>query len=79
MGKIANQRFSVAFKKCVPYEPAAAETCKEMETFIIDLQREMTTSQEVISGPPQSLLCGEKEHPCNGELLPQAEKATNGV
>lgn len=62
-----------AFKKCIPYYPTAAETCKEIEDFILELQRTSTslqrvdveklTENEVKRGTPQSLLCGEKEHP----------------
>ncbi len=61
-----------SFQKCVKYEPSAAEICKEIECLILDLQ-------EAQMGPPQSLLCGEKEHPRNGELPPQAVEAINGV
>ena len=31
------------------------------------------------TGSPQSLLCGEKEHPRNGEVSPLAAKPMNGV
>lgn len=31
------------------------------------------------TGSPQSLLCGEKEHPRNGEVSPFAAKTMNGV
>ena len=31
------------------------------------------------TGSPQSLLCGEKEHPRNGEVSPLAAKTMNGV
>lgn len=34
-----------AFKKCVPYYPAAAETCKEIEEFILELQQAATSPQ----------------------------------
>ena len=62
-----------AFKKCVPYYPDAAETCQEIEEFILELQQAATSPQrfdveELLEkgakrGTPQSLLCGEKEHP----------------
>ena len=34
-----------AFKKCVPYYPYAAETCKEIEEFILELQQAATSPQ----------------------------------
>ncbi len=34
-----------AFKKCVPYYPTAAEICKEIEDFILELQQESTLPQ----------------------------------
>lgn len=62
-----------AFKKCVPCYPNAAETCQEIEEFILELQQAATSPQrfdvdELIEkgakrGTPQSRLCGEKEHP----------------
>lgn len=36
-----------AFKKCIPYYPTAAETCKEIEDFILELQRTSTSPQRV--------------------------------
>lgn len=35
-----------AFKKCVPYFPSAAEICKEIEDFILELQQRFTLSQQ---------------------------------
>ena len=32
-----------------------------------------------LAGAPQSLLCGEKEHPRNGEVSPLAAETMNGV
>ena len=60
------------FQKCSKYEPSAAEICVEIERLILDLQ-------EAKTGTPQSLLCGEKEHPRNGELSALAAEAMNGV
>ena len=34
-----------AFKKCVPYYPTAAEICKEIEDFILELQQKTTLPQ----------------------------------
>lgn len=34
-----------AFKKCVPHYPAAAETCQEIEDFILELQQTVTSPQ----------------------------------
>ena len=33
------------FKKCVPYYPIAAEICKEIEDFILELQQKTTLPQ----------------------------------
>ena len=33
------------FKKCIPYYPTAAETCKEIEDFILELQQAFTFPQ----------------------------------
>lgn len=60
------------FQKCSKYEPSALEVCKKIECLILDLQ-------EVKTGTPQSLLCGEKEHPRNGKLSTLAAEAMNGV
>lgn len=61
-----------SFQECSKYEPSALEICKEIECLILDLQ-------EAKTGTPQSLLCGEKEHPRNGELSALAAEAMNGV
>ena len=34
-----------AFKKCIPYYPTAAEICKEIEDFILELQQAFTSPQ----------------------------------
>lgn len=34
-----------AFQMCIPYYPAAAETCKEIEDFILELQQAFTSPQ----------------------------------
>ena len=34
-----------AFQTCIPYYPAAAETCKEIENFILELQQTFTAPQ----------------------------------
>ncbi len=36
-----------AFKKCISYYPAAAETCKEIEDFILELQQTSTSPQRI--------------------------------
>ena len=61
-----------SFQECSKYEPSALEICKEIECLILDLQ-------EAKTGTPQSRLCGEKEHPRNGELSALAAEAMNGV
>ena len=61
-----------SFQECSKYEPSALEICKEIECLILDLQ-------EAKTGTPQSRLCGEKEHPRNGELSALAAEARNGV
>lgn len=61
-----------SFKSCAKFEPSALSICKEIERLIFDLQ-------EAKTGTPQSLLCGEKEHPRNGELSPLVAEAMNGV
>jgi len=35
-----------AFKKCVPYFLSAAEICKEIEDFILELQQKFTLPQQ---------------------------------
>lgn len=61
-----------SFKSCAKFEPSALSICKEIECLILDLQ-------EAKTGTPQSRLCGEKEHPRNGELSALAAEAMNGV
>ena len=39
-----------AFKKCVPHYPAAAEICKEIEDFILELQQTFTSPQRFEAG-----------------------------
>ena len=60
------------FQKCSKFEPSVLEICKEIECLILELQ-------EAKTGTMQSLLCGEKEHPRNGELSVLAAEAMNGV
>ena len=45
--ELLNKLYEVhdAFKKCVPYYPTAAEICKEIEDFILELQQESTLPQ----------------------------------
>ena len=61
-----------SFKSCAKFDPSALEICKEIECPILELQ-------ETKTGAPQSLLCGEKEYPRNGELSALAAEAMNGV
>ena len=61
-----------SFKSCAKFEPSALSICKGIESLILDLQ-------EAKTGTPQSLLCGEREYPRNGELSALAAEATNGV
>ena len=46
--KLLNKLYEVhdAFKKCVPYYPTAAEICKEIEDFILELQQKFTSPQQ---------------------------------
>lgn len=60
------------FKECAKYEPSALNVCKEIECLILDLQ-------EVETGSPQSLLCGEKEHPRIVEFSTLAAETMKGV
>ena len=39
-----------AFKKCVPYFASAAEACKEIEDFILELQQKSTLPQRFSAG-----------------------------
>ena len=60
----------------------SADTEEKIIALIDEITAELILPQKerlVQSGPPQSLLCGEKEHPRNGELSPLAAKAANGV
>lgn len=60
----------------------SAETEEKIIALIDEITAELILPQKerlVQSGLPQSLLCGEKEHPRNGELSPLAVKAVNGV
>ena len=72
--KLLEALYSVhnSFKSCAKFEPSALEICKEIECLILELQGAKM-------GTPQSLLCGEKEHPRNGELSALAAEAMNGV
>lgn len=60
------------FKGCAKYESFALNICKEIECLILDLQ-------EVQTGSPQSLLCGEKEHPRIVEFSTLATETMKGV
>ena len=46
--ELLNKLYEVndAFKKCVPYYPTAAEICKEIEDFILELQQKTTLLQQ---------------------------------
>ena len=45
--QLLNKLYEVhgAFKKCVPYYPSAAETCKEIEDFVLELQQRFNLPQ----------------------------------
>ena len=45
--ELLNKLYEVhdAFKKCVPYYSTAAEICKEIEDFILELQQKTTLPQ----------------------------------
>ena len=60
------------FNACAKYEPSVLNICKEIECLILDLQ-------EVQTGSPQSLLCGEKEHPRIVEFSTLAAETVKGV
>lgn len=56
----------------------------ELDKEIGDVLKEITAAfllpgKGCSTGPPQSLLCGEKEHPRNGEVSPLAAETMNGV
>ena len=46
--ELLNKLYQVhdAFKKCVPSYPPAAEICKEIEDFILELQQKSTLPQQ---------------------------------
>lgn len=59
-----------------------ADTEAKIIALIDEITAELILPQKerlLQTEPPQSSLCGEKEHPRNGELLPFAAKAMNGV
>ena len=60
------------FNACAKYDPSALNICKEIECLILDLQ-------EVQTGSPQSLLCGEKEHPRIVKFSTLAAETMKGV
>ena len=68
---------------CVSVEgKITADTEEKIIALIDGITAELILPQKekaVQSGPPQSLLCGKKEHPRNGELLPFTAEAVNGV
>lgn len=72
--EVLEELYSVhnSFKSCAKFGPSALTICKEIECLILNIQ-------EAKTGTPQSLLCGEKEHPRNGELSTLAAEAMNGV
>ena len=52
----------------------------EISTVLKEITEEFLLQGKGCStGSPQSLLCGEKEHPRNGEVSPLAAKTMNGV
>ena len=67
------------------YEQIDKDYSTELEEKILSLideiQLKLLTSErkDETTGSPQSLLCGEKEHPRNGEVSPLAAKTMNGV
>ena len=59
-------------------------TSDELNAKIGTLLRDITAAlllpgKGCLTGSPQSLLCGEKEHPRNGEVSPLAAETMNGV
>lgn len=69
---------------CIACEgKVTADTEEKIIALIDGITEELILPQRerlaVQMGSPQSLLCGEKEHPRNGKLLPLAAKAMNGV
>ena len=56
----------------------------ELDKEIGDVLKEITAAfllpgKGCLRGAPQNLLCGEKEHPRNGEVSPLTAKTMNGV
>ena len=65
-------------------ELADKATSLELDIEIRTVLKEITAAfllpgKGCSMGAPQSLLCGEKEHPRNGEVSPFAAKTMNGV
>ena len=65
-------------------EIADKASSPELDEEIGDVLKEITATfllpgMGCLTGSPQSLLCGEKEHPRNGEVPPLAAKPMNGV
>ena len=65
-------------------ELADKASSPELDKEIGDVLKEITATfllpgMGCLTGSPQSLLCGEKEHPRNGEVSPLAAEAMNGV
>ena len=65
-------------------ELADKASSPELDKEIGDVLKEITAAfllpgKGCSTGSPQSLLCGEKEHPRNGEVSPLATKTMNGV
>ena len=53
---------------------------KEICTVLKQITAEfLLPGKGCLRGAPQSLLCGEKEHPRNGEVSPLTAKTMNGV
>ena len=65
-------------------ELADKASSPELDKEISDVLKEITAAfllpgKGCSTGSPQSLLCGEKEHPRNGEVSPLEAKTMNGV
>ena len=59
---------------------SSPELDKEICTVLKQITAEFLLPEKGCpTGSPQSLLCGEKEHPRNGEVSPFAAKTMNGV
>ena len=64
----------LADKACSP------ELDKEIGNVLKEITAEfLLPGKGCLTGSPQSLLCGEKEHPRNGEVSPLTAKTMNGV